>query len=102
MRALLWLLPLLALLAPGTQARAEPACGRRTDLLKELADRYKEAPVAIGLASNGSLLEVLSSGGGTTWTIIITAPNGTSCLVAAGEDWRQQNVPLAQADGRPL
>lgn len=102
MRPFSWLLLSLALFAPEANAQDEPACGRRADVLKELADRYREAPVAVGLASNGGLLEVLTSSGGTTWTIIVTTPGGVSCLIAAGENWQQQSVPLARADGRPL
>ena len=26
---------------------------------------------------------------GATWSIIVTRPNGMSCLVAAGEAWRE-------------
>lgn len=78
----------LALVLPGV-ANAEPmACSSRNDVLAQLARDYKESPVGIGLASNGGLLEVLTSGDGATWTIIITMPNGTSCLMAAGESWQ--------------
>jgi hypothetical protein len=50
--------------------------------------RFSEAPIAAGLASNGALIEVLTSGNGSTWTIIVSKPNGPSCLVAAGESWQ--------------
>ncbi|MGH6882770.1 hypothetical protein [Hypericibacter sp.] len=89
------------LFLPLAPAKAEPACGHRADVLKELSERYKEASVALGLASNGSLLEVFSSNGGATWTIIATSPSGTSCLVAAGEDW-QPTKPVTQASGHPV
>ena len=39
----------------------------------------------MGLASNGGVLEVLSSTSGSTWTILVTMPNGVSCMIAAGE-----------------
>jgi hypothetical protein len=57
-------------------------------VLELLAQKYSEAPVAIGVANNGGLVEVLSTGDGNTWSIIITSPQGMSCLVAAGEGWR--------------
>jgi len=44
--------------------------------------------VALGVTNNGGLVEVLSTNEGTTWSIIVTAPDGKSCLVAAGEGWR--------------
>ena len=78
-----------ALCLPVTAMAAPPmSCSPRTDVLSQLAQKFKEAPVAVGLANNGGLLEVLTNGTGSTWTIIITMPNGVSCLVAAGEDWQ--------------
>jgi hypothetical protein len=68
---------------------ATPSCGQRTELLQTLSKKYSEVPVAVGLANNGALIEVLTSGNGSTWTIIVSQPNGTSCLVAAGEEWQQ-------------
>lgn len=77
-----------ALVLPVSAVAAPMACSPRDDVLSQLASKFKEAPVAVGLANNGGLLEVLTAGDGTTWTIIITMPNGVSCLVAAGEDWQ--------------
>ena len=73
---------------PAAALAAPAACGPRAELVKELAKRYREAPVAVGLASNGTLVEVLTSDGGATWTIMFSQPNGTSCLMAAGEEWQ--------------
>jgi len=39
------------------------------------------------------LVEVLTSDNGSTWTIIVSQPNGTNCLVAAGREW--QDLPRA-------
>jgi hypothetical protein len=81
-----------AVAAGATPARADSQiCGARTEILAELTKRYSEAPVAVGLANSGVLVEVLSSDKGATWTIIVSQPNGTSCLVAAGKEW--QDVP---------
>lgn len=43
----------------------------------------------MGVTRQGGLIEVLHDPKGDTWTIIISSPNGTSCLVAAGEGWRK-------------
>ena len=69
-------------------ASAAPQCNDRDNVLDLLKNQYSEAQDAIGVANNGGLVEVLSTGDGDTWSIIITTPNGTSCLVAAGEGWR--------------
>ena len=67
-------------------ASAQTICGERADFLAQLQKRHGETPSAIGLSSNGQVLEVLTSKGGS-WTILITSPQGKTCLVAAGEAW---------------
>ncbi len=69
-------------------AQAAPQCDERTNVLRILSDKYKETPVAIGVTNSGGLVEVLTSSDRTTWSIILTTPQGMSCLVAAGENWR--------------
>ena len=56
-------------------------------MAKLLNLHHDEAPVALGLASNGNLMEVFASGLGETWTLVMSMPNGISCVVAAGESW---------------
>lgn len=70
-------------------------CATRAKVLNHLSANYAEAPVAIGLAQNGGVIELLTSGQGNTWTIIITMPDGTSCMLAAGEDWEQISHSMA-------
>ncbi len=77
-------------------AKAQNICTARAEVLKQLDRKYSEAPVAMGLANNGGVIEVFSSGTGTTWTIIITMPNGVTCALAAGESW--ESLPLIAAE----
>lgn len=79
----------VAAATPAATASGLPPCGSRPEILKQLSDRFKEAPVAIGLAKNGSVVEVLTSDDGETWTILVSQPNGSSCLVAIGEGWEE-------------
>lgn len=87
----------LAITLASADAQAAPACGKRDDVLAQLSEKFREAPVGVGLASNGGLIELLTADTGTTWTLIVTMPNGPTCLVAAGRDWQQQQ--LAVLDG---
>lgn len=64
-----------------------PTCDKRPAVMSQLENKYSEKPVAIGVANNGGVVEVLTTKEGGTWTIVITLPNGMTCLVAAGEDW---------------
>ncbi len=73
------------------QGASGATCSPRNDVLGHLAKKYGEAPVAIGVTNKGRLVEVLTTGDGNTWTIIVSQPNGTSCMVAAGEGWRTKN-----------
>jgi predicted alpha/beta-hydrolase family hydrolase len=75
-------------------------CDERTKVLGHLATKYQEAPVAIGVTSSGGLVEVLSTGDGNTWTIIVSNPNGVSCLLAAGEGWRAIHFDETAGDPR--
>ncbi len=76
-------------------AAAEALCAPRADILEVLNDSHDEAPRAIGLASNGGVVEVLTTVTGSTWTIIVTLPNGMSCMIAAGESWMDAAPQLA-------
>jgi lipase chaperone LimK len=76
----------IALPASAMQA----VCGAHRDVLEQLKRAYSETPASMGLASNGTIIEVLVSSSGT-WTIVMTQPNGIACLMAVGEGW--QEVP---------
>ncbi len=78
-------------------AQAQQACAPRDTVLAHLASKYHEAPVAVGVTNKGGLIEVLSTPDGKTWTIIVTSPQGLSCMVAAGEDWQSFN-PIGVGD----
>ncbi len=77
-----------ALLASTAMAQAQPQCNQRDNVLELLAKKYKETPIAAGVTNTGGLVEVLTDHKSGTWTIIVTTPQGMSCLVAAGEGWR--------------
>ena len=70
-----------------TPSVAQSTCAPRTDLARLLGQQHSETPVALGLASNGNLMEVFASKRGETWTLVMSMPNGISCVVAAGESW---------------
>ena len=87
--AVVFALALIALAAPSgiAEETVKSSCESRETVLSFLSQQYSEAPVAMGVAKNGGLVEVLTSGAGSTFTIIVTTPNGQTCMVAAGEGW---------------
>ena len=68
-------------------AHGQAFCSNRTDILERLGNRYSEEPVAIGLASDGSALEIVASQDGRTWTLIRVWPGGRACILASGFAW---------------
>jgi len=79
----------LCLVTRSDMALAQPrVCLPREDLASQLADRYREAPVAMGLVSQAIVMEVYRSESGT-WTIVMNLTNGTSCMVASGEAFEE-------------
>lgn len=89
---------LSTLLITPTPVLAGAVCGDRTSLLKQLSGNYKESPASMGLAANGSVVEVTKSDTGT-WTILLTSPNGVTCVMAAGESW--ENLKQKTAGYQP-
>lgn len=87
--------PLAALLCCGIvlPAQAQENCAAREAVIEYLSDRYREAPVAMGMTNGGEVLEILTSADGASWTILVTSSDGRSCMVAAGDNWR--SAPLA-------
>lgn len=60
-------------------------CGQREMVVDELTDRYGEEVRGMGLAHQNRIVEVFVSEETGTWTITVTSPNGTTCLMAAGQ-----------------
>ena len=88
MRAFL-ILPLIAMLAGllGGPAEARVICGRYQALTDLLSERFEERAVASGLPSSGkAYLEIWASEAGT-WSVIMVAPQGPTCLIHSGDNF---------------
>lgn len=86
---MLTVLFLIAFSAPsGADPEVEQVCAPRVTMHDILKKAFGQAPVAIGVTNDGGLVEVLTTPSGDRWTIIVSTPQGQSCFVAAGEDWR--------------
>lgn len=86
--SLMWPSTLMAQTAPSpqTQIPVRPACATQEEVMKKLGNDYQEGQAAVGLAGNGSMFQLFSTKTGSTWTVVFTQPNGTACLMAAGEN----------------
>jgi hypothetical protein len=78
----------MALTGAPALAAGQPICAAHDDVASDLEMNYSETPSARGLATAGLMIEVFVSPEGT-FTIVATRPDGTSCLLAAGEAWHK-------------
>lgn len=73
-------------------------CGKRTDMVRQLGDKYGESRRSLGLAAGRGVVELYASEATGSWTILLTSPQGTACLMAAGEAFQIEPV---KAVGNP-
>ncbi len=81
-----------ATLLPGILFAALPVRAQtvdlpRADVVEQLGAQYAEAQTAVGVTQEGGVIEVFATDDGSTWTLVLTKPDGTSRVVAAGETW---------------
>ena len=86
----------LCLLAATPSANAEggQACAERSRVVQKLEEKFGETLRSLGLHRDDGVVEVYSSEETGTWTILMTRPDGMSCLLAAGQRWEQDVHPL--------
>lgn len=89
----------LYLLPNSLQAQVPGVCAERGVVVERLGVRYSEQPVSIGLAADGSVIEVFASTSGT-FTIVATQPSGVSCILVTGESW--EGLPATKAGPKNL
>lgn len=78
----------LLLHTPTAQAQiARTICGDRDQIVSTLTGRFGETAQSWGMGPGNRIVEVFASEETGTWTITITAADGTTCLVASGRFW---------------
>ena len=82
-------------------AHAQNNCGARDAVISKLASGYGEAFAGGGLQSSTRIVEVWMSEEKGTWTILVTRPDGSTCVLAAGTHWRDGEPATPVAKGTP-
>jgi hypothetical protein len=87
----------------GMAATAPPAhattCALRTEVVDKLQNKYSESLTAGGLQGSKNvqtMVEVWASEKTGTFTVILTSPEGISCVVATGTDFFKHETPIEQ------
>lgn len=87
-------------MTPSAEAEGRQTCAARDTVVQKLHDRFGEELRSLGLHQSDGIVEVYSSESTGTWTILMTRPDGMSCLIAAGQLWEQDAKPL-EKPGKP-
>lgn len=66
---------------------AEIICAPRTEMLNRLERQFGAVRQGIGLSGPDRMVEVWATERSGDWTLVMTYPDGQSCIVAMGEDW---------------
>ncbi len=75
---------------PMSVQSAELACGKRAEVLKKMKTVYNEVPISMGIAANGTLIEVFATPDRSKWTLTVTSPKDWStCYLAEGQYWER-------------
>ena len=79
-------------------AAAMSNCAPLSVMAEELGIEFGEARHAAGLSTQGTLFQVFMSEAGT-WTLVISAPDGHACALAAGTNWETYPIPKTGTEG---
>ena len=71
------------------QAQTMQHCSTRDLVVERLASKYGESRQALGLGTQGAVVEIFASEESGSWTITVTMPNGSTCLMATGQAFEQ-------------
>jgi hypothetical protein len=74
------------------------SCGPREALVQQLQGKFGEMRQGVGLRGSDAIFEIWSSEETGSWSIVVTRPNGVSCIVAAGQDWLTLPDTMASMD----
>jgi hypothetical protein len=76
------------LLISVSSAQAQQICAPRGSAVMKLEKQFDERVFGRGLAANGQrMLELFVSKTGS-WTVLVSDPNGHSCVMASGDNWQ--------------
>ena len=91
----------LAAEAPAQQSANPKGCAPRSQIVEYLAHKYGETLKGAGRQEPKAVMELYVSAKGT-WSVIVTRPDGISCPVAVGDNWRDVDFNIVKAKNLTL
>lgn len=97
---MIWRALALGIMISTPAAAQQQTCADRSIITRSLQENYGEEFAGGGLRNSTSIYEVWENEETGTWTILMTKPDGSSCVMAAGTDWRHA-LPNTTPAGDP-
>jgi len=88
----------------GIAATAPPAmaqqvtCALRDNVVQQLSGKYSEQLTGAGIQNSRRYIEVWAAPRTGTFTVLLTRPDGISCIIAAGNNWHQKPLDATAGD----
>jgi hypothetical protein len=87
-------------------AQGSPPCGNAEKMIAKLSELYGETQQTGGFVGKppGHILVVFANTAEEprTWTVLEMAPDGTACIISAGEGWMDMATGDPAQKGDPL
>ncbi|WP_319546143.1 hypothetical protein [Ruegeria conchae] len=77
----------LGIMVLAAQQVSAQNCAPRADVIKRSAQTYGETRRGIGIARQSAVMEVFASDQTGSWTIVVTLPEGVTCLIPSGQSF---------------
>ena len=92
---------LIATMTLAGPAHAQLQCEPRSDVVSKLETVHGKTRAALGVGEHGRQVLELFVDAEARWTILITRPNGLSCVAASGDSWTVIGTPAGQDVAMP-
>ena len=89
-----WLLLAIILITWPMTVKGQTFCMKHTDFVAQVAREFQETLAGFGILSDKRVIAVFASPRGATFTLAFTTPEGLTCPIGAGNNWRHISPPL--------
>jgi len=89
-----WLVLAIILITWPMTVKGQTFCMKHTDFVAQVAREFQETLVGFGILSDKRVIAVFASPRGATFTLAFTTPEGLTCPIGAGNNWRHISPPL--------
>ena len=74
---------------PAVAQQTPPSCMPTPQMYQQMIERYGESRSAVGINSDGAMIEFWGNDDVGSWTVIGTGPGGISCILSYGDGFER-------------